>query len=373
MMPYHAELTGRTLPLLADRELDALVVYSDGTCNILRPSYLQYFAGFRPMGPHNAAVVTRAGDVVLLVEPPWDAERARRHSWIQDVRGSADLAEDLPAVLRRIGASNAIGVAGGDAMTTGIHDALSAVSHLVAADEVVETLARVKSPAELELVRDVAEMADQGFEALLEATRAGIREYELVAELEFAMRRAGADDNFILIGSGRHSHAMRAPVDRRLEPGDLVIVEITPEKGGQFIQLCRTIVLGAPEPELVERYDLLMRAYLEAVKTLRVGAPAAHIASTINGVLAEAGYREFCYPPYMRTRGHGFGVGSIAPGMIIDEATDHALTEHQVIVVHPNQYLPETGYLACGETFLVTRSGAERLARTETRLYSKPA
>jgi hypothetical protein len=40
-----------------------------------------------------------------------------------------------------------------------------------------------------------------------------------------------------------------------------------------------------------------------------------------------------------------------------------------VVVVHPNQYLPATGYLACGETVLVTPTGADRLSRTETRLY----
>lgn len=45
------------------------------------------------------------------------------------------------------------------------------------------------------------------------------------------------------------------------------------------------------------------------------------------------------------------------------------LARHQVVAVHPNQYLPETGYLACGETVLVTETGVERLAGTETRLY----
>jgi hypothetical protein len=41
------------------------------------------------------------------------------------------------------------------------------------------------------------------------------------------------------------------------------------------------------------------------------------------------------------------------------------------VAVHPNQYLPETGYLACGETVLVTDGGIERLAKTESKLYEK--
>ena len=43
------------------------------------------------------------------------------------------------------------------------------------------------------------------------------------------------------------------------------------------------------------------------------------------------------------------------------------LERHQVVAVHPNQYIPETGYLACGETVLVTDAGVERLAKTETK------
>jgi Xaa-Pro aminopeptidase len=135
------------------------------------------------------------------------------------------------------------------------------------------------------------------------------------------------------------------------------------------VQLCRTVSVGAPSPDLVASYELLVHAYREAIARVRPGEPASIIASTIDGVLTEAGYGEFCRPPYMRTRGHGFGIGSVAPGALIDAETDEPLLEQQVVVVHPNQYLPETGYLACGETFLVARNGAERLARTDTMLY----
>ena len=75
----------------------------------------------------------------------------------------------------------------------------------------------------------------------------------------------------------------------------------------------------------------------------------------------------------MRTRGHGFGVGSVAPGALIDADTHGLLLDDQVVVVHPNQYLPETGYLACGETFVVAPNGAERLAKTETKLWVNEA
>lgn len=61
-------------------------------------------------------------------------------------------------------------------------------------------------------------------------------------------------------------------------------------------------------------------------------------------------------------RGHGMGTGSIAPGDI-DVGNPTVLEEDMVFVVHPNQYLPETGYLLCGEPVRVTATGHEALSK----------
>jgi len=114
-----------------------------------------------------------------------------------------------------------------------------------------------------------------------------------------------------------------------------------------------------------------VRALNASVKQVKAGSPAALISRAMNGVISEAGYGKYCYPPYMRARGHGFGVGSIAPGAVIDDDTATVLRQHQVVIAHPNQYFPETGYLACGETILVTEKGMVRLSKSETKLYSR--
>ena len=359
--------------LMAEQRIGGLIVYSNGTVNILRASYLHYVAGFAPMGPNNAAVISSTGQVVLLVEPAWDARRAKRRSWIGDVRGTDDFPDALRAALRDLGISGAVGLAGGSEMPHWIYEALYKEVQVRPADEIIDTIARTKTPEELALVRKVAAIADTGFEAFHRFSRVGVREYELVAEMEYAMRCAGADDNFILMSSGSHNTAMRNPTDRRLAPGDIVIGEITPVCQGQFIQLCRTVVIGEPNPVLVEKYDLLIEAWRAAVGRVKANEPASIIALTIDGILSGAGYARYCQPPYMRTRGHGFGVGSVAPGATLDRETKLPLLENQVVVVHPNQYLPETGYLACGETYLVGKSGAERLSHTETKLYVNDA
>lgn len=359
--------------LMRARQLAALIVYSDGSTNILRASCLRYFAGYAPLGPNAAAIVTASGAAMLIVEPQWDAARAARHTWIEDVTGTDSFAQSIRSAIARLGVAGTVGLAGGREMPYPIYDDLARAVSFEPADDLIDAMARGKSPAEIERVRRAAAAADAGFEAFRAAARVGVREYEIVAEVEYAMRLAGADDNFILLSTGPHNRAMHAPTDRRVEQGDIVIGEISPVIEGQFVQLCRTVAVGPPSAELVAGYDLLLRAYASSVARIRAGVPASAIATTMDGVLTEAGYGEYCRPPYMRTRGHGFGVGSIAPGALIDADTSDTLLADQVVVVHPNQYLPETGYLACGETHLVTPDGCERLARTGTKLWVNEA
>jgi Xaa-Pro aminopeptidase len=353
---------------LTEKQQDALLVYSAGTMLMLNPSYLLYLTGVRPAG-QSAAIVTRDGQARFLVQPAWDRARVAARTWIHDVRGSSNLCRDLISVVRELCPSGRLAGVGLSDMPEDLYAALEAESAPVSGHEMVECIAREKSPAELAGIRNLARIADAGFNAMLEHARPGVREFELAARIEEAMLQEGADDNFILVNAGPHNHEMHEPTDRTLESGDLVLGEISPGQEGQYVQLCRTIVLGEPTPELLRAYDMLLAALHAALAQVRAGAPAGLMAKAMNGVISKAGYAKFCYPPYMRARGHGFGVGSIAPGGAIDDGTTKPFEAGQVVVVHPNQYLEETGYLACGEGVLVTADGFERLAHTETRLY----
>jgi Xaa-Pro aminopeptidase len=359
----------RVVALVNQKGLDGLIIYSRGNCFVLKPFYFYYFSEFRPMGPNNAVIISKSGDLLLLVEPPWDSLRASQKSWIRNVQGTSHFLEDLRETLRKFNMTGRVGIVGAGEMTSPIYEGIRQGAAVELVDEIIEEIAKEKTEKELDVIRKTAKIAEIGFKAFLEHARIGIREYELLAETEFAMRSAGADDIFNLMGSGNHNYAMHAPTDRRLAPGDVVIGEITPACEGQFIQLCRTVFLGKPGSVLMEKYGILVRALGESLKQVRSGNSAALISKAMNGVISEAGYGKYCYPPYMRARGHGFGVGSIAPGAVIDDETKVSLSRHQVVIVHPNQYFPETGYLACGETILVTDTGMERLSATETKLY----
>ena len=231
-------------------------------------------------------------------------------------------------------------------------------------------MARCKSAFELERLRKAAEIADAGVRALHEDARAGLKEFELAAIVEYRMRSLGAEDNFGMVVANSHNQALHPPTDRVVQPGDIIIGEITPCVGGLFVQICRTMVLGEPPPVVVGKYAILKKAMSLGMDAAKTGAPASDIAEAINGTLCEAGYEKYCRPPFMRVRGHGLGCGSSAPGNL-EDGNQTKLEAGMTFIIHPNQYLPETGYMTLGDTVVMTQSKAEAMTRSSWDIYVK--
>jgi len=147
----------------------------------------------------------------------------------------------------------------------------------------------------------------------------------------------------------------------------VLLAEITPSYRGQLAQICRTASIGPSSAMLREKYALVVEAMHAGIRAARPGAAMAEVCRAINTVLEAQGYGEFCYPPHIKRRGHGLGFGSIRPGDVaLDNET--VLEPGMVFMIHPNQYLPETGYLLCGEPVVLTEHGAEPLTRNYAAL-----
>jgi Xaa-Pro aminopeptidase len=207
---------------------------------------------------------------------------------------------------------------------------------------------------------------------LLEFARPGMAEYEFAADIMCYMKGLGAEDNFLLINSSTHHSGVAPPGRRIIQEGDLILAEITPSCGWQFSQICRTVSVGKPPQVMLEKFALLDQALQVGLKAAKPGTTVADTANAINQVLIDAGYKEYCGPPYMRVRGHGLGNLSDIPGDI-DSDNRTVLEENMFFVMHPNQYLPETGYMMCGEPVRIGKDGAVPLTSRRGTLDWVPA
>lgn len=127
---------------------------------------------------------------------------------------------------------------------------------------------------------------------------------------------------------------------------------MTPSYNGQMSQLCHTSILGEATPRQRDQYALLVRAMRQGISEAKPGSSMSRVCSEINKVLEAEGYGEYCHPSHIRRRGHGLGFSSILPGSV-EPANTMELKEGMFFVVHPNQYLPDTGYMMCGEPVLL--------------------
>lgn len=358
--------------VLSSHGYGGAVVFASGRHQMLSFAPSNYLGGFLPAG--DAAFLIPAEDgrgaPEVVVTPRWEAVR------IGDIapyylHGVNDVTVAMLGWANRLMGRDNWVMIGADRMVFTDWEQLAAVAPLRRDDKLLERLSDIKDEGELALIRRAAEIADAGFEALFQAAAPGVAEYDLVAEMDYAMDRLGAHDNFGLIASGKNITSIRVATGRRLKPGDLIICEITPAYHGYFAQICRTIVVGDGSLLLREKLALLREALTAALAAAKPGRPVSDIPAAMNRVFIEQGYEMYTRPPYMRIRGHGLGMGSPAPGGF-NSQNHRPLEVGMTMVVHPNQVVPETGYLMLGDTVEITPQGAQSLSRIEHRLYEKP-
>jgi Xaa-Pro aminopeptidase len=311
-------------------------------------------------------VLDRDGELRLVVTPAWDVERAREECAGARIDGATDVIDGLTAVLG--GRAGAVGIAGLPFAPWHMTRRLTAAfPDAQPADAIVFDAARGKTDDEIANAREAARIAEAGFARLLQIAQPGVSEDELAAELKWHSKSLGAEDNFLMLCAGPHNRAVAPSCGRRLVEGDIILAEITPSYRGQLAQICRTAVVGPASAILAEKYALVVEAMHAGIRAAKPGLPMADVCRAINAVLEAQGYGEYCYPPHIRRRGHGLGFGSTRPGDVALD-NDAPLEPGMLFMIHPNQYLPETGYLLCGEPVVLTESGAEPLTRNYAAL-----
>jgi len=354
--------------LMASRGWDFLLLYG----HPWRKDFFRCLCNLNFSGPHAAALVTRSGEVTVLLSDPWDYETVSGTKTVP-VSFEPDFGKGLLRWTTQCGGAGAI--AGMEFLEARHLDAVQqgAGSEPVSATVDVEELRRVKTPEEMACMRKAAELADRGYQRFAEVIEPGMAEYELVAEVEAFLKSNGAEDNFMLIASGgTEVTGMKPPTDRRFQMGDQVTTELTPQVGGYWAQICRTLIIGEPSAEQRQAFSIFAEAQQAALDFLRPGVDISDVARVQNDVFRKHGFGDYTGPQYTRVRGHGLGL-HLDENPYILEDVHYVVKEGMVLIAHPNTYLPLSGYMVFGDTLAVTRDGCATMNRTEKKLFSKDA
>lgn len=343
--------------------LDGLIAYGSGNHSFLAMNPGWYLSAFKQIGKHMAVFVPVDGNPAMVITPAYDLGRAQERATIEDIAAvEPDEFFDAMAeeIKKRGFKGKRFGIAGG-VQPHAVKSAWAGMFDREPADcdKLVSDIAKIRDEWSLNCVRKGTEIAEQGYEKLLGVARIGMWEHEVAGELEAFIRGLGAEDNFQLMSASHHNRSVHRPLDRILQQGDVLLGEITPAVEGEFLQICRTAVLGEPTDLQREKFALLDTGLRAGMKAAKPGTPTKDVVEAINAPINEAGYAKYTVPPFMRTRGHAMTLGSTEPEISTDSG--HVLQKDMVFVMHPNQYLPETGYMMCGEPVIITENGAEPL------------
>ena len=322
------------------------------------------------------AYLPAAGAVTAFVSSYEDELAVRSGGFVTDIRQVTF--PDIAAVVERLRADlrkGRLGVGGAEFVPAILWQQLQNLLpgvELVSASALMDQVRLVKSAWELAWLRKAGEICDKSWLAFQRACVPGAREFEIVAAVEAQLREMGADDNFMLIASGGSDvRGMTPPSDRKLEKGDLVRTELTPQFHGYWTQICRTLVLGPPSDKQCESFDLFQEAVAAGLAVARPGVTAHEIATAENDVFRKYGYGEYCTDEWTRVRGHCLGLHLDEVPII--EGVHTVLEKNAVLVVHPNTFTPLAGYFVLGDPIVITEKGAEKLLSTPCEMNVVPA
>ena len=362
MNKVHEERRKRLQNALAEAGLDGLMVYG----NAWRVDYLRYATDYSVLEGDAIGIVLAGGETHIIVEGPVEGARADAARPDATVVATDDLVGTASARIKAFG-NHQIAMAPADLMPFGLATG-EAAAVLEDGTALMDALMRVKLPVEVEMIRRATEMADRGYEVFVDAAKPGRAEFEVVAEIEGFFRAEGAQENFMLIGSGGvEVRGMHPAGTRRIEAGDLVTTELSPCVNGYFSQLCRTLVVGEPTELQLRSFTVFQDAVDAGFAVLKAGVTAGEVAKAENDVFRARGLGEYTTSEYTRVRGHSLGLFVDSKPPLLEDV-DTVLEAGAFLIIHPNPYHPDAGYMVLGDAAVVTEAGYTKFSRTTREL-----
>ncbi|MCA2201307.1 aminopeptidase P family protein [Streptomyces sp. SMS_SU21] len=243
----------------------------------------------------------------------------------------------------------------------GLQQALPGTPY-VSLTEALPMLRAVKDAAELERLAAAGAAADAAFEEIRNVRFSGRPESEVAADLAALLRRFGHSQvDFTIVASGPNgANPHHEAGDRRIERGDMVVLDFGGLKDGYGSDTSRTVHVGEPTEEERRVHDLVREAQEAGFRAVRPGAACQDVDRAARAVIADAGYGEY----FVHRTGHGIGVTTHEPPYMI-EGEERPLVPGMCFSVEPGVYLPGRFGVRIEDIVTVTADGGRRLNDTE--------
>jgi Xaa-Pro aminopeptidase len=349
----YAPRAGAIRAAVADRGLGALLV-----TNMTNVRWLTGFTG------SSAVAVVRPDRLVLVTDGRY-AARAEAELAAAAVEADIEVGftqpEQQALVLASLHGVDRVGAEAGS-LSHERWQRYAAELPVVAADGLIEDARRVKDTGELARIAAACRCADAALADVAPMLADRPTEADVRNELEYQMRRHGADgpsyDTIVATGPERAARPHHQVSERVIEEGDTVVIDVGALVDGYHSDMTRSFVVGEPSSQQRDLYDLLLRVQLAGLAAVAAGVPAAGVDAACRAMIADAGLAEW----FLHSTGHG--VGLVIHEDPFEAPTSTAeLRTGDVVTVEPGLYRVGFGGFRIEDLVEVTDAGCRILTQ----------
>ena len=229
------------------------------------------------------------------------------------------------------------------------------------ASEVLSRLRLKKDKAEVDAMRRAVKIAQDALEATIPLIKIGMTERELSSELVIQLFKQGSDPELpfapIVSGGPNAANPHASPTDRKLQAGDLLVVDWGAAYDGYISDLTRTFAVGEVDDECNKIHKIVQEANAAGRTAGGPGVPCANVDKATRDVIEASGYGKY----FTHRTGHGIGMeGHEDPYMRGDNM--QLLEPGMAYTVEPGIYLTDRNGVRIEDNVVVTENGAESLS-----------
>ena len=239
---------------------------------------------------------------------------------------------------------------------------------LVAGGDLVESLRVVKDSQEIGRIGEAAKLADAALRQIMEQGLVGRTEVDVATALQRAMSDLGAQRPSFdcIVAAGPHGALPHAqPRDVEIGPDELVVIDWGAELDGYCSDCTRTLATGDLDDATLTTYELVRKAQLAGVDSLRAGVSGRDADSAARDVIGAAGHAEH----FGHGLGHGVGL-EIHEAPRLSQRSDSVLASGNVVTVEPGVYLPGQFGVRIEDLVVVTETACTILTSVPKELIT---
>lgn len=225
----------------------------------------------------------------------------------------------------------------------------------------------IKDEDEVRYTKEAIECAEAGFDELIPRLKIGMTEKDIADELHYLVSRKGAEGMSFdtIIGSGaRGALAHAYPTNKKVENGDMVVIDFGVLKDGYCSDMTRTLLFGDVTDAHMKVFNIVQESQDAAYAAIRPGVMAKTVEDAHRAVFLRENLDDYS----LRGLGHGIGLQiHECPRVVIGNET--VLQPGMIFTLEPGLYFPDDCGVRTEDDVLVTAGGVENLSHTPHEIH----